>query len=169
MSMLKTIKKKITRLETELAQLRAAEAAFGGKPTKTTKPAKAKAKTRAKAATKARARKPAGSRAPTVSRRAMTPEVLGKVLAAIGDGLPAIQLRAALGRSMANINHRHAVGKLKALGCIEVEGVKRNAVWKPTGLSLSAALEAQAAKRTAKADAVVEAAAEPTVETVAQA
>lgn len=167
MSMLQSIKKKITKLETELAQLHAAAAAFGAKPTaRRNKPGrKPAAKPGRKAAAKA---KPRASR---LSGKApiIPAEVLTAALSAIGSSLPAMAVKAAFADAGIKSDSRGVLAKLKKLGCIRVEGEKRHAVWHATGLSVSAALAIKQAKTTEKADAAAEAEVAPTTEAVAQA
>jgi hypothetical protein len=138
MSTLSTITKRIATLEKELTGLRAAELALGGKPRKTAAPAKAK-KT---AVRKAKARKqdaPKASkakRAPAVrgTKRAVRFEHLETIYNAIGERLPAIELKGKIdGRVLRALPYKAVIARLRKDGCITAEGERRQLVYIRTG------------------------------------
>lgn len=161
MSTLKTIQKRIAKLENELGGLRLAEAALGGKPTKkANKPAKKVAtKVKTKASTK-----PAKAKAKGGSRRPLEQKHLELVLEAIGQARPATELRKLVGKEGKAFDIRLALRKLKELGCIRGEGEKRLMVWHSTGRSVASALAERAAAKAKAAPAVGPETDNPTVE-----
>lgn len=159
MSTLKTIQKRIAKLESELGGLRLAEAALGGKPPKkANKPAK-KVATKAKAKASSKPAKPKGG-----ARRPLEQKHLELVLEAIGQARPATELRKLVGKEGKAFDIRLALRKLKELGCIRGEGEKRLMVWHSTGRSVASALAERAAAKAKAAPAVGPETDNPTVE-----
>lgn len=131
MSTLKIIQKDIGKLEAELGRLRAAESALQGLASGASskgKPAKAaKAKTKAVKAAKTKAKAAAPDRQ---KKRAVTQEHLETVFNAIGERLPALELKGKIdGRVLRALPLKAAIAKLRKDGVITTEGVKRQMVY----------------------------------------
>lgn len=115
---LKSVQKEVEKLEKELEQKRGILALLGGKSASAPKRKRA-AKKAAKAAPKGRAPK-----------RLLTAEHLEIVAKAIGERLPAIELKSKIdGRVLRGLPLKQAIAKLRKVGRLTTEGQKRQLVY----------------------------------------
>lgn len=119
---LKSVQKEVEKLEKELEQKRGILALLGGKSSSAPKRKRAAKKAAGKAAKAA----PKG-RAP---KRLLTAEHLEIVAKAIGEQLPAIELKSKIdGRVLRALPLKQAIAKLRKLGRLTSTGEKRQLVY----------------------------------------